>query len=63
MGMTLGLLAWDKQDHPTAAKRYYELLDLAKMYALLNSLGNSDGEVPKLDYQNIKYLSFILQLM
>src|SRR6266568_8763408 len=28
-GLTLGLLAWDKRDRATAAKRYREALDLA----------------------------------
>lgn len=36
-GMTLGLLAWDKRDRATAAKRYREALDLAETYPLFTS--------------------------
>ena len=32
-GLTLGLLAWDNRDRPTAAKRYKEALDLAATHA------------------------------
>lgn len=35
-GFTLGLLAWDRKDRATAAKRYKEALDLAATYAPFN---------------------------
>ncbi|KAF8068827.1 hypothetical protein FPV67DRAFT_1489871 [Lyophyllum atratum] len=37
-GLTLGLLAWDKRDRATAAKRYREALDLAETYPAFSSL-------------------------
>jgi hypothetical protein len=37
-GLTLGLLAWDKRDRATAAKRYNEALELAKTHAPFNVL-------------------------
>lgn len=37
-GMTLGLLAWDKKDRATAAKRYKEALDLAATYEPFNRI-------------------------
>jgi len=54
-GMTLGLLAWDKQDRPTAAKRYRETLDLAKTHAPFDSLGDNYGEAPKPGHQNMRH--------
>ncbi|KAE9399700.1 hypothetical protein BT96DRAFT_919996, partial [Gymnopus androsaceus JB14] len=47
-GMTLGLLAWDKKDRPTASKRYREALDLAKTHPPY-------GEAPKPGHQNLKH--------
>lgn len=40
-GFTLGLLAWDKKDRATAAKRYKEALDLAATYPPFNSVARS----------------------
>jgi hypothetical protein len=37
-GLTLGLLAWDKRDRATAAKRYREALDLADTHRSFTSL-------------------------
>lgn len=37
-GLTLGLLAWDKRDRATAAKRYREALDVAETYPPFTSL-------------------------
>ncbi|KIM40092.1 hypothetical protein M413DRAFT_28622 [Hebeloma cylindrosporum] len=37
-GLTLGLLAWDKRDRATAAKRYREALDLAETHLPFISL-------------------------
>ena len=37
-GLTLGLLAWDKRDRATAAKRYHEALDLAATHLPFTSL-------------------------
>ncbi|KAF8060832.1 hypothetical protein FPV67DRAFT_1673666 [Lyophyllum atratum] len=37
-GLTLGLLAWDKRDRATAAKRYQEALDLAETHPAFSSL-------------------------
>ncbi|KAG5646719.1 hypothetical protein DXG03_002401 [Asterophora parasitica] len=44
-GMTLGLLAWDKRDGSTAAKRYQEALDLAATHAPFVSPSLAPGTV------------------
>ncbi|KAF5319880.1 hypothetical protein D9758_017857 [Tetrapyrgos nigripes] len=44
--MTIGLLAWDKQDRATAAKRYAEALKLAKTHPPFDCLGDSAGKEP-----------------
>ncbi|KAK0199440.1 hypothetical protein DFS33DRAFT_1376450 [Desarmillaria ectypa] len=40
-GLTLGLLAWDAKDRPTAMKRYCEALDLAATHPPYFNLGNA----------------------
>ncbi|TFK71575.1 hypothetical protein BDN72DRAFT_837476 [Pluteus cervinus] len=37
-GLTLGLLAWDKSDRATAAKRYQEALDIAATHPPFNQI-------------------------
>ncbi|KAK7438617.1 hypothetical protein VKT23_017950 [Stygiomarasmius scandens] len=42
--MTIGILAWDKEDRATAAKRYADALKLAKTHPPFDCLGDSSGK-------------------
>ena len=56
-GLTLGLLAWDNRDRPTAAKRYKEALDLAATHPHFTDLPPGTVGLEKwvyLDIQQVK---------
>jgi hypothetical protein len=56
-GLTLGLLAWDNRDRPTAAKRYKEALDLAASHPSFTVLAPGTVGLEKwvyLDIQQVK---------
>lgn len=44
-GLTLGLLAWDKKDRATAAKRYKEAIDLAATHPPFYSNSSNKNEI------------------
>ena len=53
-GLTLGLLAWDKRDRATAAKRYREALDLAETYLPFTSLPSNAIGLERYVYHDLE---------
>lgn len=53
-GLTLGLLAWDKHDRATAAKRYQEALDLAASHPPFNTLSRDTVGLEKWVYHDLQ---------
>lgn len=62
-GSTLGLLAWDRNDRPTAARRYKETLDLAISHPAFNDIALSSPHFERWiahDVQTMKDNLFML---